>query len=138
MLPVVFHNFKNYDAHLILKHGIGKFPDWKLECITQTTQKFMSLSAKIPVGITRKNRTIYFTINFMDSFQFMSSSLATLANNLETHPITEQLKDRVPSLSPDVLQRKGVFPYSYFTSLAVLDETHIPSREDFRNDLTGE
>ena len=137
-LPVIFHNLKNYDAHMIIKHGIGKFKHWKLNCIAQTSEKFMTLTAKIPVGKTKTGKTIFFTLSFIDSFQFMPSSLATLAENHTTLPITEKLKQEVPSLTTEVLRRKGVFPYSYFSSFAVLDETQLPSREAFANDLTHE
>lgn len=137
-LPVIFHNLKNYDAHLIIKHGIGKFRHWKLSCIAQTSEKFMTISAKIPVGKTSKGRTIYFTLSFIDSFQFMPASLSTLAENQTALPITEAMKRNIPSVSEEVLRRKGVFPYSYFTSLAVLNETELPSREAFTNDLTNE
>ena len=137
-LPVIFHNLKNYDAHMIIKHGIGKFKHWKLNCIAQTSEKFMSLNAKVPMGVSKQGRTIFFTISFIDSFQFMSTSLATLAENQTSLPMTEKLKQDIPTLSTDVLRRKGVFPYTYFSSFLVLDETSLPSREKFKNDLTGE
>ena len=138
VLPVIFHNLKNYDAHLLIKHGLGKFKHWQLHCISQTTEKFMSISAKVPVGKTKTGKAIFFTISFLDSFQFLSSSLATLAESHTSLPVTEKLKDDIPSLSTDVLRRKGVFPYSYFTSLRVLEETSLPSRDAFKNDLSGE
>ena len=61
-LPVVFHNFKCYDAHQIIKHGIGKFKHWQLEVIPQTKEKFMSLRAKVPVDKTKEGNNVYFTI----------------------------------------------------------------------------
>lgn len=137
-LPIVFHNLKNYDAHMIIKHGIGKFKHWKLRCIAQTSEKFMTLTAKIPVGKSKKGRTIFFTLSFIDSFQFMPASLATLADSQTSLPITEKLKQEIPSLSMEVLRRKGVFPYTYFSSFAVLNETELPSRSSFDNDLTHE
>ena len=138
ILPVIFHNLKNYDSHLIIKHGIEKFKHWKLSVIAQTTEKFMTLRAKVPVGQNKSNRTIFYDILFIDSFQFMSSSLSNLANNLQSLPVTEQLKHTTPTLSTDVLRRKGVFPYSYFSSPSILDETSLPSRDNFKNDLTNE
>ena len=128
ILPVVFHNFKNYDAHLLIKHGIDKFKHWQLSCIPQTTEKFMYLEAKVPVGKTKTNKTIYFTIRFIDSYQFMSSSLATLANNLHTLPHANNLLTKYTSLSSDIVRRKGIFPYSYFSSLQILAETSLPTR----------
>ena len=138
ILPVIFHNLKNYDMHILLKHGISHFKDWELTCIAQTTEKFMQLKAKVPVGKTQKDKTMYFTIIFTDSFQFMSSSLATLAENLTTLPHTHKMKDTYPTVSTDVLTRKGVFPYTYFSSLNVLRETSLPPRASFKNDLTEE
>ena len=49
VLPVIFHNLKGYDMHLLIKEGNGKMKDWQLNVIAQTTEKFMSLRAKIPV-----------------------------------------------------------------------------------------
>ena len=43
-----------------------------------------------------------------------------------------------PNLTNDVIKRKGVFPYSYFNSLSKLQETSLPPRSAFRNDLSGE
>ena len=42
-LPVIFHNFRGYDGHIILKHGIEKMKHWKLSVIAQTNEKFMTL-----------------------------------------------------------------------------------------------
>ena len=136
MLPVFFHNLKNYDCHMILKHGISKFKHWKLHCIAQTAEKFMTVNVQIPVGITNKGKTIYFKICFLDSFQFMSRGLDDLAKNLTSLPVTEKLRKAIPTLSMEVVRRKGVFPYSYFSSPAVLNETSLPSIEHFKNDLT--
>jgi hypothetical protein len=137
-LPIIFHNFKCYDAHQIIKHGIGKFKHWQLSTIPQTKEKFMNLTARIPVDQTREGRIIYFNVVFLDSYQFMSSSLASLVQNLDSLPFTELLKRDYPNLSNDVIKRKGIFPYSYFNSLTKLQESSLPPRCAFRNDLTGE
>ena len=137
-LPVIFHNLKSYDAHQLIKHGLGKFKHWDLSIIPQTKEKYMTITAQVPVDKTKEGKTVYFKIVFLDSFQFMSSSLASLANNLDNLPFTEILKRDYPNLTNDVIQRKGVFPYSYFNSLNKLQETCLPTREAFRNDLNGE
>ena len=68
----------------------------------------------------------------------MSSSLAALANNLEALPLTQHLKKDYPNISDSLMRRKGVFPYSYFSSMDTLKETSLPSIDKFKNDLTGE
>ena len=137
-LPVIFHNFKCYDAHQIIKHGLGKFKHWQLSIIPQTKEKYMTVTARIPVDQTREGKTVYFNVVFLDSFQFMSSSLANLTNNLDSLPFTEVLQRDYPNLSNETIKRKGVFPYSYFNSLSQLQESSLPPREAFRNDLNGE
>ena len=138
VLPVIFHNFKNYDAHLLIKEGVGKLKHWKLSVIAQSKEKFMSMRAKVPVGQTKNGKTIFFDIVFVDSYQFMPSSLATLANNLDSLPLTQKLRHDFPNLTNNLITRKGVFPYSYFSSLSKLDETCLPPRNSFTNDLTQE
>jgi len=138
VLPVVFHNFKGYDGHLICKQAIGAMKHWKLNIIPTTHEKYMSVSAKVEVGKTKKGKAIYFTIIFLDSFQFLSSSLAALVDTLDQLPLTEsRLRAIYPSISDAVIRRKGVFPYSYFDSLSRLEETSLPSIDAFKDDLTG-
>ena len=96
------------------------------------------ITARIPVDKTREGKTIFYNVTFLDSFQFMSSSLASLVKNLEILPFTDVLKKDFPGISDDIIKRKGVFPYTYFNSLSKLQETSLPAREAFRNDLNGE
>ena len=137
-LPVIFHNLKGYDSHLLIKNGMGKMKCWELEVIAQTKEKYSCIMAKVPVDKTSEGKLITFTIKFLDSFEFMASSLASLVNNLESLPETQKLKKEYPKLSDATITRKGVFPYSYFTSMNVLNETKLPCIDKFRNDLTGD
>ena len=137
-LPVVFHNLKNYDSHLLIKYGIDKLKHWDLSVIPQTSEKFMTIHAKVPVGKTKTGKTIFYTITFLDSFQFMSSSLSSLASNLASLPTALKMQDAYPSVRPETISRKGVFPYSYFSSFNVLRDRELPARSAFTNDLTGE
>ena len=65
---VVFHNLKNYDSHLIMQE-LGK----------------LSLKINvIPNGLEiSKSFTINNKLSFIDSFQFLSSSLDRLVKNLK-------------------------------------------------------
>ena len=66
-IPVVFHNLKNYDSNLIMQEP-GKF-NLKLNVIPNGLEKYMRFSIN--------NELI-----FINSFQFLSSSLNSLVKNL--------------------------------------------------------
>ena len=74
-LPVVFHSLRGYDSHLIIKKAYDiiemKLFDHKpkITVIPNSTEKFMSFD----IG----------SLKFIDSFQFMPSSLETLVENLK-------------------------------------------------------
>ena len=138
VLPVIFHNLEGYDGHMLIKGGLGLKKHWKLNVIAHSREKFMSLSAKIPVDKSKTGKTIYFDLVFIDSFHFLNSSLATLASNLDNLPLTNNMKLNNPSISNETIRRKGVFPYSYFSSVDKLNETSLPPREAFKNDLSGQ
>ena len=138
VLPVIFHNFKGYDSHILIKGGLGQLKDCKLNVIAQTREKFMNMTMKVPVDKTKDNAPVFFDIKFLDSFQFMASALSSLAQNLQTFPETENLKLSYPNLTDALIKRKGVFPYAYFDSMSKLDETSLPSIDKFKNDLSGE
>jgi hypothetical protein len=70
-LPVVFHNLRGYDSHFIIRkaHEINnKLGNKRIDAIPNSYEKFMSFS----IG----------DIKFIDSFQFMASSLEKLVENL--------------------------------------------------------
>ena len=64
---VVFHNLKNYDSDLIMQE-LGKF-NLKINVIPNGLEKYMSFSTNSK-------------LSFIDSFQFLSSSLDSLVKNL--------------------------------------------------------
>ena len=73
-IPVVFHNLRGYDSHLLMQ-AISKVSG-KITCIPNNTEKYISFS----LGQLR----------FIDSAQFLLASLDKLvsANNLESFIIT--------------------------------------------------
>ena len=127
-VPVVFHNLKGYDANHIMS-VIGKYEArFKVSCIAQTMEKYLTFS----LG----------NLKFIDSLQFMSASLETLVGNLSKAPRGDQkftqLNKHFPPDQADLLRRKGVFPYSYITGPEVLEERRLPSKRHFFNDLAQE
>ncbi len=64
-------------------------------------------------------------IRFVDSLQFLQSSLASLVSNLprsEFHVLGSQFPD---PQQQTLLTRKGVYPYEYMDSFARFDETQV-------------
>lgn len=74
---------------------------------------------------------------FIDSFKFMSSSLDQLASYLTDFQILKQEFSNYNDEMIKLLCRKCVFPYEYVDSPAKLEETELPSIENFHSMLTG-
>ena len=79
-IPVVFHNGSTYDYHFIIKELAEKF-ERKSECLGENTEKYINYSAPIKKELDN-GKLITYKIKFIDSFRFMSSSLANLVDNL--------------------------------------------------------
>lgn len=156
-VPVIFHNLKNYDGHLILKsidHTINK-----INCIPQEGEAFLT-----------------FTLDstcFIDSYRFLTSSLDKLSAVLLSECIsTLKEKDefgitKIQSINETQLNknfkysyqwffeycmkkgldptlerfiqivRKGIYPYEYMQNVDCFDEEELPEIEDFFSTLTG-
>ena len=70
-IPVVFHNLKGYDSHFIIKKAYDiseRLDNPKIDVIPNSYEKFMSFN----IG----------NLKFIDSLQFMASSLGTLVEKL--------------------------------------------------------
>ena len=73
---VVYHNLKNYDSHLIMQE-LSNF-DLKVSVLLNGLEKHMSF-------------TINNNLRFIDSFQFLSSSLDSLAKNISKHDVKSRI-----------------------------------------------
>ena len=98
-IPVVFHNMRGYDSHIIIPAGRHS---GDIRCIQKNMEQYMSFF----MGQLR----------FIDSLQFMSMSLEKLVTNLPSDGFTHLEQQS------DLLKRKGVYPYDYVDSPARLED----------------
>ena len=102
--------------------------DKKINVIPNNMEQYISFS----VG----------SLRFLDSNQFMLSSISKLAANLREFPHLEELFPQVwngfEREDLALLARKGVYPYSYVDSFERFQETQLPPKAALFNDLTGE
>ena len=139
-IPVVFHNFKGYDSHLLVWGIAAQKEKKQLSVIAQGMEKYMMIEFE--------NR-----LQFKDSMLFLNASLERLVANLvdtekkESKPKFHQL---LKGLNPtgeagfentekfQILCQKGVYPYDWMNDEAKLEEKQLPSIADFRNGLRDE
>ena len=94
-IPVVFHNLKDYDSYLIMQKihkAIGN-----IVCIPNYAEKYVSFRIA--------------QLEFLDSFQFLTSSLEELATDTFDFKITRREFGKT-----DTALRKGIYPYEYSDS----------------------
>ena len=145
-IPVIFHNLKGYDSHLLLPE-LGKF-NKKISIIPNNMQTYMSFSvghktsyfdAKAGKQVDRE----YMNLRFIDSFGFMASSLNQLVVDLKQSGL-DKFRNTSQEFCSDVevtelMTRKGVYPYSFMDGYDKFDiDPFTLTKSDFRNDLTGE
>ena len=119
-IPCVFHNLRNYDAHLIMQ-SISK-TEGNIKCIPTNMEKYISFSLR--------------QIRFIDSFQFLSASLDKLVQASKNFRITNMAEPNPEKQK--LLLRKGVYPYEYMDSWERFQETQLPSIDKFYSSLTDE
>ena len=116
---VWFHNV-NYDMKLLLRY-IGK------QCMSEVEKDGWQLSM---IGEKIKFVTSD-GLDFRDSYQILPVPLAELGSQLQAHPewcVHQKL------FGFDLSDKgKGIYPYSYVDTAAVMDQTTFPSFDDFHN-----
>lgn len=121
-IPVIFHNLKGYDAHIIIKAFNRKFTN--LHCIASTEEKFITFSFE--------------KLKFIDSLAHLSGSLDTLSSNLPKDGfkhLEADLSGTYTKEQIDLLKHKGVYPYDYMDSFERFNETKLPPIEKFYSKL---
>ena len=114
-IPVIFHNLKNHDSHLIMQE-LGKF-NFKINVIPNGLEKYMSF-------------TINNKLSFIDSFQFLSSSLDSL-NKDDFKYLGPKFDNNVV----DLVQQKWLYHYKYISEFEKFNE-ELPSQKKFYTSLT--
>ena len=125
-IPVVFHNLKGYDSHFIIEKlgDIIKEEPLDINVIATNAETYMAIYLGKHLA-------------FIDSFQFMSQSLAKLSSNLpdEKYIYTSEAfqGERLA-----LMKEKGVYPYDYMDAVETFAEKQLPERRDFYSLLTDE
>ena len=71
---------------------------------------------------------------FIDSMQFMNSSIKKLVKNLTDDDI-EYLTEEIGSESLELLKQKGVYSYDYMDSFRRFDEQKLPDKICFYSSI---
>ena len=135
-IPVVFHNLKGYDSHFVMQE-IGNIVKKKAYVDKEGKKHEMSINV-IPCNM---EKYLAFMLGrnlvFIDSFQFMSSSLSNLVNNLpaEAFKHTGQV---FQGEQLSLMTKKGVYPYDYMNSFEKFEDNRLPKKEDFFSIMNNE
>lgn len=122
-IPILFYNLRGYDSHLIME-VIAKMKDKNINCIPQNHDKHIWLCSG--------------KLEFIDTFQFLSSSLEKLVDNLVEKYLRSYISTSRSENEPikmKLLSRKGIYPFRYMTTFDRYDETGLPPSAPFCNDL---
>ncbi len=128
-LPIVFHNLRGYDGHLIIKQCINYFDRIpNISAIPNSYEKYMSFKIN--------------NMKFIDSFQFMSSSLETLAENLyddnDKYINFNNMKQEFNNEQLEWLCQKGYYPYEWADGYDKFKHKGLPAMECFYSKLKKE
>ena len=135
-IPVLFHNLRGYDSHFIMqqigeiakKHAYknkrGEECHMNINCIPNNMEKYLAFM----LG----NHLV-----FLDSFQFMSSSLDNLIKNLPDEAF-KYTKQEFKKEQFNLMKQKGIYPYDHMDSFDRFNETKLPVQQDFYSILNNE
>ena len=103
----------------------------------QEIGKFNKNINVIPSNMEKYMAFMISDLVFIDSFQFMSSSLSNVANNLPKDGF-HYIKKEFGSAIHDLMTKKGVHPYDYMDSFDWFEEMELPPKNKFYSKLTDE
>jgi len=126
---------KGYDSHFIFQQ-LGKLRknilglDYNISGIPLTIEKYLSFNID--------------NIVFLDSFQFISTSLDKLVEGLNKAKDVSLFKNfniefnNISDELHNLLRQKGVFPYDFYNHKNKLNASKLPSIKEFYNTSNGE
>ena len=135
-IPVIFHNLRGYDSHFIMQE-IGTIVKNNTYKNKNGEEKQMNINA-IPTNMEKYMAFMLGNhLKFIDSFQFMSSSLDKLVSNLPAEALKYTNK-RFQKEKFNLMTRKGIYPYDYMDSFEKFNKTELPTKQEFYSILNNE
>ena len=119
-IPVIFHNLKGYDGHLLMQAMVRVRGE--IKCIPTNTEKYISFS----LG----------NLRFINSINFLLSSLEKLVEGSDEFLIMEKMMPE--ENKRQLLLKKQIYPYEYMDSFEKFGENQLPDKEKFYSSLSGE
>ena len=135
-IPVIFHNLRGYDSHFIMqqigeiaknyayKDKKGKEQHLKINAIPNNMGKYMAFM-------------LGNHLNFIDSFQFMSSSLDKLVSNLPKEDL-KYTSEEFTGKKLSLMSQKGVYPYDFMDSFEKFVQMELPTKDQFYSILNDQ
>ena len=132
----IFHNLRGYDSHFIMqqigeitkKHAYtnkkGEKQDLNINAIPNNMEKYMAFM-------------LGNHLTFIDSFQFMSSSLDKLVSNLPKDDLIYTSKV-FKGKRLNLMSQKGVYPHDFMDSFERFNQTELPSKDQFYSILNDQ
>ncbi|XP_068686771.1 uncharacterized protein [Montipora foliosa] len=134
-IPVIFHNLRGYDSHFIMQE-IGEIVKEHKYTNKKGERCQMNINA-IPNNMEKYMAFMLGNhLTFIDSFQFMSSSLDKLVSNLPKEALIYTSK-KYKGKELDLTSQKGVYPYDFMDSFDKFNEK-LPPKEEFYSILNDE
>lgn len=113
-IQIFFHNFRGYDSHFLMKELVTAYNPTYFNGKSLEKMNHIKLTFEVdPDHPSYNPNKKPDTIEFKDTFNFLSSSLASLCNTVDEWKYA-------PS------QEKGVFPYDWFDDISKLDYPGLP------------
>ena len=135
-VPVIFHNLRGYNSHLIMQQ-IGKIAKDKSYVDKNGERKNLKINA-IPNNMERYMAFMLGNnLTFIDSFQFMSSSLDKLVSNMRKEDL-KYTSMAFYGYKLDLMSKKGIYPYDFMDSMEKFENKELPKIEDFYSTLNEE
>ena len=135
-IPIIFHNLRGYDSHFIMqqigeiadKHGYTNKKEEKQDLNINAIHSYMEKSMAFMLG----NH-----LTFIDSFQFMSSSLDKLVSNLPKDDLMYTSKV-FKGKRLNLMSQKGVYPYDFMDSFEKFNQTELSNNYLFYSILNNQ
>ena len=135
-IPVIFHNLRGYNSHFIMQQ-IGQIAKNHAYKNKKGEEQPLEINA-IPNNM---EKYVVFMLGkhlvFLDSFQFMSSSLDKLVSNLPKDDL-KYTSEEFTGKKLSLMSQKGVYSYDFMDCFEKFDQMELPTKEQFYSILNNQ